>query len=130
MIYNIEEYPYQEETYGLIGVAMEIHRVLGKGFLEIVYKDALEYELIEKGVRYEREKEYSINYKGKILPHKFYADFVIDGKIILEVKSKSGVIEEHYAQVLNYLAISKLQVGLIINFHEKSLQHKRVVLTK
>ncbi|MFA6277788.1 MAG: GxxExxY protein [Pedobacter sp.] len=130
MIYNTEEYPYQEETYDLIGIAMEIHRVLGKGFLEVVYKDALEYELIERGIRYEREKEYSINYKGVTLPHKFYADFVIDSKIILEIKSKLGVIEEHYAQVLNYLAISKLQVGLIINFHERSLQHKRVVLTK
>lgn len=129
-MYNLSEYPFQDETFKIIGIAMEIHRILGKGFLEIVYKDALEYELIQKGIRYEREKEYAINYKGVVLPHKFYADFVIEGKIILEIKSKSGVIEEHYAQVINYLAISKLQLGLIINFHEKSLEQKRVVLTK
>lgn len=129
-MYDITDFPYQDETYEIIGICMEVHRVLGRGMLEIVYKDAIEYELIEKGIRYQREKEYSINYKGKVLPHKFYADFVIDGKIILEVKSKSGVIEEHYSQVLNYLAISKLKLGLIINFHEKSLQQKRVVLTK
>jgi GxxExxY protein len=129
-IYDIDKYPLQEETYGLIGIAMEIHRVLGKGFLEIVYKDAFEYELRQKGIKYEREKEYYINYKGIILQHKFYADFIIEDKIILELKSKSGVIEEHYAQVLNYLAISKLQIGLIINFHDKSLQYKRVILTQ
>ena len=130
MYYSPDKYPFQEETYDLIGIAMEIHRVLGKGFLEIVYKDAFEYELKQRGIRYKREKEYPVNYKGVILPHLFYADFVIDGKIILEIKSKSGVIEEHYAQVLNYLAISKLNLGLIINFHEKSLEQRRVVLSK
>ena len=129
-MYSSDKYPFQEETYTLIGIAMEIHRVLGKGFLEIVYKDAFEYELQQRGVKYEREKQYYINYKDVVLPHLFYADFVIEGKIILELKSKSGVIEEHYAQVLNYLAISKLQLGLIINFHEQSLHYKRVILTK
>lgn len=65
-MYNNIDYPFQEETFSIIGIAMEIHRVLGKGFLEIVYKDALEYELIQRGIRYEREKEYAINYKGII----------------------------------------------------------------
>ncbi len=128
--FDIEKYPLQDETYKLIGIAMEIHRVLGKGFSEIVYKDAFEYEFKQNGILYEREKEYLVNYKGTILPHKFYADFVIFDKIILEVKSKRGIVDEHYAQVLNYLAISKLEVGLLINFHEKSLEHKRIVLTK
>lgn len=130
MYNNTDKYPFQEETYDLIGIAMEIHRVLGKGFLEVVYKDAFEYELKQRCIRYEREKEYHVNYKGVILPHLFYAEFVIEGKIVLEIKSKSGVIEEHYAQVLNYLAISKLKLGLIINFHEKSLEQRRVVLSK
>jgi GxxExxY protein len=125
---NIFKYPFQKETYELIGIAMEIHRTLGKGFLEIVYKDAFEYELKVRGINYEREKKYSIKYKDAILPHCFYADFVIDSKVILEIKSKASIIEEHYAQVLNYLAISKLSVALIINFHEDSLQQRRVVL--
>ena len=123
-------YPFQKETYEIIGIGMEIHRILGKGFLEIVYKDAFEYELKRKGIHYEREKEYEVNYKGVVLPHKFYADFVLYNKVVLEIKSKMGIIEEHYAQVLNYLAIAKLQIGVILNFHEKSLQTKRVVLTK
>lgn len=124
------DYPHQEETYKIIGIAMEIHRQLGKGFSEIVYKDAFEYEFKNHDIFYEREKEYLVNYKGTILPHKFYADFVVLDKIILEVKAKKAVIEEHYAQVMNYLAISKLEVGLLINFHEKSLEHKRIILTK
>lgn len=107
---------------------MEIHRQLGKGFLEIVYKDAFEYELRLKGILYEREKEYTVTYKNIILPHKFFADFVIDNCIILEIKSKAGIIEQHQAQVMNYLAVSKLKVGLLLNFHEKSLQYKRIIL--
>ena len=128
--FDKEKYPLQEETYKIIGIAMEIHSVLGKGFSEIVYKDAFEYEFKKNNIFYEREKEYLVNYKDVILPHKFYADFVVYDKIILEVKSKRGIIEEHYSQVLNYLAISKLEVGLLINFHEKSLDYKRIVLSK
>lgn len=100
---------------------------LGKGFSEIVYKDALEFELRNRNINYEREKEFSVNYKGTILKHKFYADFVVDDKVIIEVKSKSELINEHYAPVLNYLAISKLGIGLLINFNEKSLQYKRII---
>ena len=127
--FSNDKYPLQESTYKIIGIAMEIHRILGKGFSEIVYKDAFEWELKQKGFFYEREKEYSVNYKGELLPHKFYADFVVFGNIILEVKSKKGIVEDHYAQVMNYLAISKLEIGLLINFHEKSLEHKRIILT-
>jgi GxxExxY protein len=124
-----DEYPFQEETYKIIGIGMEIHRTLGKGFSEIVYKDAYEYEFKHNGIFYEREKEYLVRYKDTILPHKFYADLVVYGKIILEIKSKKGIIEEHYAQVMNYLAISELEVGLLINFHEKSLEYKRIVMS-
>jgi len=124
------KYPLQDETYKIIGIGMEIHKTLGKGFSEIVYKDAYEYEFKQNGLFYEREKEYLVNYKGTILPHKFYADFVAFGKIILEIKCKKGIVDEHYAQVINYLTISKLEVGLLINFHEKSLEYKRIVSTK
>lgn len=126
--YNLQHYPSQSLSYQVIGIGMEIHRLLGKGFLEIVYKDAFEYELKNQGIMYEREKEYTVTYKNILLPHKFFADFVIDNCIILEIKSKSGIIEQHQAQVLNYLAVSKLKVGLLLNFHEKSLQYKRIIL--
>lgn len=124
------KYPLQKTTYEIIGIGMEIHRILGKGFLEIVYKDALEYELRKRDIFFEREREYVVQYKEIVLPHKFYADFVVNNELIVELKSKAGVIEEHYAQVINYLAVSKLKIGLIMNFHERSLQYKRVAFTK
>ncbi|MEQ1586607.1 MAG: GxxExxY protein [Cyclobacteriaceae bacterium] len=107
---------------------MEIHRILGRGFLEIVYKDALELELRKRQIVFTREKEYTIEYKETVLPHKFYADFVILNDIIVEVKAQKGIADEHYAQVLNYLAVSKCKIGLIYNFGEPSLVIKRVIL--
>ncbi len=121
-------YPLQEETYLLNGIAMEIHRTLGRGFFEIVYKDALELELRNREIHFMREKEYSVDYKGTILPHKFYADFVVLNDIIVEVKAQKGIADEHYSQVLNYLAVSKCKIGLIYNFGEPSLIIKRVIL--
>lgn len=120
----------KEESYKIIGIAMEVHRQLGGGFAEIVYKDALVEELEMQGVPYTREQEFSVNYKGRKLPHKFYADFVVYDKIIVEVKAKKGVVDEHYSQVINYLAVSQLPLGLLLNFHGKSLEYKRIILTK
>ena len=119
--FDKKKYPYQEKTYLLNGIAMEVHRILGRGFLEIVYKDALEYEFKNRKIKYEREKEYLIAYKDTILPHKFYADFVVFDKIILEVKAQEGIVEEHYRQVINYLAVSKCKIGLIYKFGGPSL---------
>lgn len=85
---------------------MEVHNNLGPGFLEIVYKDALEIEFSKAGIPFSREVEFSVNYKGIILPHKFYADFVVFNNIILEVKGKSAIAAEHIAQTLNYLMVS------------------------
>jgi len=127
--YENEQYPLQNETYKIIGIAMEIHRILGKGFSEIVYKDAFEYEFKQQGIFYEREKEFKVQYKDVVLAHKFYADFVVFDKTILKVKSKKAVIAEHYAQVINYLAISNLEIGLLVNFHENSLEHKRIIMS-
>lgn len=98
---------YKDESYAIIRKCMEVHNNLGSGFLEIVYKDALEYELRKANIPYEREKEYRVNYKGIILPHHFYADFVVYDKIILEVKGVSGITDEFTAQALNYLKVSQ-----------------------
>lgn len=119
---------YKQECYDIVGLCMEVHNNLGAGFLEIVYKDALELELKRAGIPFEREKEYAVNYKGVILPHKFYADFVLYDKIILEVKGVSGIAVEHVAQALNYLKVSHNQLALIVNFGEKKLNYKRIVL--
>ncbi len=116
------------EAYKIIGICMEVHNDLGAGFLEIVYRDALEFEFRRAGILYEREKEYVVNYKGSILPHKFYADFVIFDQVILEVKGKSGIAEEDVAQALNYLKVCGNRLALIVNFGELKLNYKRMVL--
>ncbi len=118
---------YKEESYKIIGLCMEVHNNLGKGFLEIVYKDALEYEFRNANILFEREKEYTVRYKDIILPHKFYADFVVFDKIILEIKGISCIANEHIAQTLNYLKVSNNKLGLIVNFGQLSLQHKRIL---
>lgn len=128
MEYSEREYPLQKESYQIIGVCMEVHRILGKGLLEVVYKDAIEQEFIFKGIPYEREKKYEVEYKGVVLPHHFFADFVVYDSIILEVKAQKAIIDEHYSWVINYLAISDCDLGLIVNFGENSLVTKRVIL--
>jgi len=117
----------RDEAYQIIGVCMEVPNNLGHGFLEIVYKDALEYEFRQRGIFYEREKEYAVNYKGVILPHKFYADFVVMNQIILEVKGISQFAPAHTAQCLNYLKVSQNKLALLVNFGQTSLEYKRIV---
>ena len=107
---------------------MEVHKNLGPGLLEIVYKDALEIEFRENNIPFEREKKYSIEYKGKILTHKFYADFIVNEDIVLEVKAIKEFSSEHIAQILNYIKLSHSELGLLINFQTKSLQYKRYIL--
>jgi len=124
-----DNFPLKEVTYQIIGCAMEVHSIIGKGFLEIVYKDALEIELTDHLVPFEREKPFLIEYKGHILKRKYIADFVVGEKLIVEVKAQSGIYDEDIKQTLNYLACSKLKLGLIVNFGENSLTFKRVILT-
>ena len=107
---------------------MEVHNQLGPGFLEIVYKDALEWEFRKASIPYEREKEYTVSYKDIILPHKFYADFVIFNSIILEVKAVSGIADIFIAQAMNYLKVSGNRLALIANFGELKLKQKRIIL--
>lgn len=119
---------FKEESYQIIGKCMEVHNNLGAGFLEIVYKDALEYEFQKAAIPYEREKEYIVTYKDIILPHKFYADFVVFENIILEVKAVSDFADEFIAQAINYLKVSQNKLTLIVNFGELKLSYKRIVL--
>jgi GxxExxY protein len=121
---------YKEESYQIIGKCFEVHNNLGPGFLEIVYKDAIEYEFRKAGIPYEREKKYVVNYKDIILPHKFYADFVVFDRIILEVKAVSGIADEFIAMAINYLKVSENKLALIVNFGELKLISKRIVLER
>ena len=119
---------YKDLTYKIIGSCMEVHKELGKGFNEIVYGDALEIEFKLKNINYLREKTYKINYKGHLLPRVYKADFVIDEKVILEIKAIESLVSGNIKQTINYLAASKLKIGLLVNFGENSLNYKRLIL--
>ncbi|QOJ28217.1 MAG: GxxExxY protein [Ignavibacteriales bacterium] len=119
---------YKEESYLIIGKCFEVHRSLGCGFLEAVYKDALQHEFYTAGIEFKREREYKIYYKDQLLAHSYFADFVVMDKIILEVKAISALTDQHIAQTLNYLAASGNKLGILVNFGEASLRYKRIVL--
>ena len=123
----MEEFYLKEETYKIIGLCMEVHKILGKGFNEIVYKEALQYEFIKNNILFEREKEYRIEYKDIVLSKHYFADFVVFDEIILEIKAISQLTSSDTGQTLNYLACSKNKIGLVINFGEDSLKYKRVI---
>ena len=123
----MSNYLYEEDTFKIIGLLIQVHKHLGKGFSEIVYKDALEYEFMKNSIPFEREKEYQVHYKDVILKHKFYADFVVFDKIILEIKSVDSLHDAHISQCLNYLHVSENRLALLVNFNSKSLEYKRII---
>ena len=125
-----EDYLYKDESYKIVGILFEVHKHLGKGFSEIVYKDALEYEFDNNNIPFEREKEFLVNYKNTSLKHKFYADFVVFDKIILEIKTVDCFNSSHYNQCLNYLKISENKLAILANFNLVSLEYKRIVNSK
>ena len=118
----------QEEYYKVIGLCLAVHRILGGGLLEAVYKEALEIEFTNHNIPFEREKEFVIEYKEHKLKKKFYADFVVYDEMILEVKATKLLIDENIAQTLNYMNITKCGLGILANFSNKSLQHKSFVV--
>lgn len=119
---------YKDESYTIVGVLFEVYNNLGSGFSEIVYKDAIEYELEQNNIPFKREKEFSVTYKNTTLKHKFYADFVIFDKIILEIKAIEKLNDVHTSQCINYLKVSQYKLAIIANFHKEFLDHKRIIL--
>jgi GxxExxY protein len=117
---------YEQETYKIIGAAMEVHSTLGSGFLEAVYQEALGIEFEKRSIPFKKEKRLEISYKNQILSKYYEADFICYSKIIVEtkaIKELSGIDE---AQVINYLKATGLKIGLLINFGSESLEHKRL----
>ena len=119
---------FEEETYAIIGAAMDVHKELGNGFLEAVYQEALAIEFVNRKIHVKRESPLKIHYKNRQLSKVYIADFICYDKIIVELKAVSHLSVEHEAQLLNYLKATKLKLGLLINFGAKSLEHKRMVL--
>jgi GxxExxY protein len=118
---------FKEESYQIIGACFEVHKILGHGFKESVYKDALEVEFTKLGIPFQREKTYSIFYKDQKLKHYFIADFIAYDTIILEIKIGTYIGEPYLKQTLNYLKASGLKLGIVINFGTRSLEHQRVI---
>ena len=117
----------KDESYELIGICMEVHRELGMGFREIIYKDALEYEFQQRSIPYERERPYVVKYKSITLPRRYNADFIVFDSIILEVKATSLIVDGFEKQTINYLKASDLQLGIIANFGQNSFVSRGVV---
>jgi GxxExxY protein len=119
---------YKDESFRIIGICMEIHKNLGMGLKEINYKDALEIDLVENKIAYNREAKFQVRYKDYILRNPYIADFIVYDTIVLEIKSANAIIDTHVAQGLSYLAVSGMKLALLINFGERSLKWKRIVL--
>ena len=116
------------QTYAIIGAAMEVHRVLGNGFLEAVYQEALAIEMEKQSIPFEREVALEVHYKGKPLKASYRADFVCYGEIIVELKALERLSGKETAQLIHYLKATGFHRGLLLNFGTPSLQVKRVVL--
>lgn len=116
-------------TYAIIGAAMEVHRQIGPGFLEAVYHEALKIELTERRVPFASEARIPIKYKGRTLASYYQADFICFDQVVVEIKALKNLTSIEEAQILSYMRVARLSVGLLINFGTPSLQRKRFVMT-
>lgn len=126
-----ENYLYSDITQKIIGSSFEVHKFLGNGFQEVIYQRALAYEMRQCGLNFQREIEQEIFYKDLDQPiGTRRADFVVEGKVLVELKAVKELEDVHLAQALNYLKAYRLEVGLLINFGSKSMAFKRLILTQ
>ena len=116
------------ETFQIIGAAMEVHRRLQRGLFEGFYCDALAIEFSLRGIPFEAQRAIQLEYKGRALKRPHHLDFVCFTNVVVEVKAVSALTPKDEAQLLNYLAMTKMKRGLLMNFGAKSLEHKRMVL--
>ena len=123
-----EKIVYKDEGYQIYGACMEVYKVLGNGFLEQVYQEALALELKAKGIDFIEQPVLNISYKGTVLKQEYKPDFICFGKIILEIKAVSKLTDEHRAQLHNYLKATDYKLGLLINFgHYPLIEKERIV---
>ena len=118
---------YKDESYTIVGAAMNVHTVLGCGFLEPVYQEALQCELDFLQIPYQREVPLPIMYRGHYLEKRYVADFVCYDKIIVELKALATITSEHKAQVINYLRAANLELGILLNFGTTKLISERII---
>ena len=120
---------YKEESYAVIGACFNVYKEMGSGFLEAVYQECLEIELSEKKIPFEAQKNIQLKYHDQILKQAYKPDFLCYNKIIVEIKALSKIVDEHRAQILNYLNGAGFKLGLLVNFgHHPKLEYERFVL--
>jgi GxxExxY protein len=120
---------YEDETYAIVGAAMEVYYKLGRGFLEPVYQEALALEFALRGIPFQAQKKLQIEYKGHTLEKTYIADFLCFEKILVEIKSLTLLTPSDWSQIINYLKVSGLKVGLLFNFgNGVKLEQKRLVV--
>lgn len=118
---------YKEESFKIIGACMKVHRLLGAGFLEAVYEEALEKEFLIQNIPFKRQLKLELYYDNQKLKKHYRADFVCYDAIVLEIKAVSHIPDVFYAQLKNYLKCTKMELGMLINFGMPSLIYKRII---
>ena len=118
---------YKEESYEIIGAAMEVHKQLGNGFLEAVYQEALSVELESRKIPFEKEFRLEVSYKGNVLSKYYIADFICYDNIIVEIKAVNELSGVDESQVINYLKAANMKLGILINFGSQGLEYKRLI---
>jgi GxxExxY protein len=122
---------YQEESYKIIGACFEVYKQKGCGFTEPIYQECLAIELELQGIPFVAQPKLELEYKGRVLKNYFIPDFICYGKIVVEIKSLSNLVEANKAQTLNYLNATKYDLALLVNFgHFPKLEYKRIANTK
>lgn len=123
------EYKHADITRKIIGAAMKVHSILGNGFQEVIYQRALAVEMAKWGLSFQRELEMQIYYDGVEIGTR-RVDFLVEDKVMVEIKAISKLEDTHLAQVINYLEAYQLEIGLLLNFGEKSLVYRRCIKTR
>jgi len=126
---NQQHYKHADITRKIIGAAMKVHSTLGNGFQEVIYQRAMAIEMTKIGLDFQRELEMPIYYDSKQIGTR-RVDFLVEGKVMLELKAVTALEDVHLAQAINYLEAYGLEVGLLINFGSKSLQFRRLINSK
>jgi GxxExxY protein len=126
-----DDFPLKDETYQVLGCCFEVYNEVGCGFLESVYQECLELELTVNQVPFQAQPSINISFKGQVLKKTFAPDLLCFDKVIVELKAVRGLVAEHRAQIINYLKVSRLEVGLLVNFGAyPKLEYERIISQK
>jgi GxxExxY protein len=121
---------FRDEAYRIVGACLAVHQDKGNGYVEPVYQDCLEIELAARSIPFDAQRSFPIQYRGRTLRHSYVPDLVCFDQIVVELKAVKALVDEHRAQVLNYLKVTGLQLGLLVNFgSHPRLEWERIVLT-